>query len=265
MPILVSLVIPIYNRAPYLPSTIASILSQTYPHFELILWDDGSTDTSLQIAQHHATLDPRIRVVAAPHQGYTPSLSSAFALTRGTYLGWVDSDDLLCPTALAETVHILDTHPNVGMVYTDYEHIDPQGSLLSPGTRTQTPYSPDRLLVEFMTFHFRLMHRSVFEQVGGIDPRSGLVPDYDLCLRLSETTQIHHHPHSRYRYRIHPGSMSQQRQQETITDSQAAVERALHRRGLSKDYQLNVQITQTDTGLKSRFQIEPKQVPQLVQ
>ena len=265
MPGLVSLVIPIYNRAAYLPPLIASILAQTYPHFELILWDDRSTDTSLQIAQHHATLDPRIRVIAAPHQGYTPSLSAAFTLTHGSYLGWVDSDDLLTPTALAETVHILNTQPNIGMVYTDYHHIDPHGTLLSPGTRSQTPYSPDRLLVEFMTFHFRLIHRSCFEQIGGIDPRSGLVPDYDLCLRLSEVCQIHHHPHSLYHYRIHPDSMSHQRQRETIADSQAAVERALHRRGLSDRYQLNVQITQTDTQLKSRFLIEPKQIPQLVQ
>jgi len=240
MPILVSLVIPIYNRASYLPYTIASILSQTYPYFELILWDDRSTDNSPQIAQHHATL------------------------TTGTYIGWVDSDDLLAPTALAETVHILDTHPDVGMVYTNYHHIDPQGNTLNPGTRCQTPYSPDRLLVEFMTFHFRLMHRSAFEQVGGIDPRSGLVPDYDLCLRLSEVCQIHHHPQSLYSYRIHPESMSQQHQRETIADSQSAVQRALHRRGLAQDYQLNVQITQTDAGLKSRFLIEPKPAPQLV-
>ena len=113
----------------------------------------------------------------------------------------------------------------------------------------------------FMTFHFRLIHRSCFEQIGGIDPRSGLVPDYDLCLRLSEVCQIHHHPHSLYHYRIHPDSMSHQRQRETIADSQAAVERALHRRGLSDRYQLNVQLTQTDTQLKSRFLIEPKPVP----
>lgn len=255
---LISLSIPIYNRAPYLPPLIASILAQTYSHFELILWDDRSTDHSLEIAQHHATLDPRIRVVAAPHQGYTPSLQSAFSIASGTYLGWVDSDDLLAPTALAETVHILDTHPDVGMVYTDYHHVDSQGNYLSPGTRCQIPYNRDRLLVEFMTFHFRLIHRSYFEQVGGIDPRSGLVPDYDLCLRLSEVTQIYHHPQSLYGYRVHPNSMSQQRQGETIADSQAAVERALHRRGLSEHYQLNVQLTQTATGLKSRFLIEPK-------
>ena len=120
MPTPVSLIIPIYNREAYLPPLIASILAQTYPDFELILWDDGSTDKSLAIAQHHATLDPRLRVIAAPHQGYTPALRAAFALATGTYIGWVDSDDILAPTALAETVHILDTHPDVGLGYRNY-------------------------------------------------------------------------------------------------------------------------------------------------
>jgi glycosyltransferase involved in cell wall biosynthesis len=101
MPTPVSLIIPIYNRADYLPSTIDSILAQTYPHFELILWDDHSSDNSLAIAQDYATRDSRIRVVAAPHQGFTPSLRAAFPLTLGTYLAWVDSDDRLAPSAIA--------------------------------------------------------------------------------------------------------------------------------------------------------------------
>lgn len=258
MSALASLVITIYDRSTYLHPLVTSILSQTYSSFELILWDDRSTDNSLEIAQQYATQDSRIRVVAAPHQGFTPSLSAALALTSGTYVGWVDSDDILSPTALTETVQILDTRPEIGLVYTDYEHIDAQGRFLSPGIRCCIPYDRDRLLVDFMTFHFRLMHRSVFEQVGGIDPLSGLVPDYDLCLRLSEVCQIHHHPKSLYGYRIHSESMSQQRQLEIITDSKAAVERALQRRGLSEHYQLNVQVSHSDTGLKSRFLIEQK-------
>jgi glycosyltransferase involved in cell wall biosynthesis len=258
MPTFVSLVIPVYNREAYLAATLDSILAQTYPHFELLLWDDQSTDRSLEIAQHYATQDARIRVVAAPHQGFTASLRAAFPLTLGTYIAWVDSDDRLAPTALAETVALLDQQPHTGLVYTDHTLMDAQGQPLGLGQRCNIEYDRDRLLVDFMAFHFRLIRRSVFEQIGGIDPASGLVPDYDLCLRLSEVSQIQHLRRPLYFYRVHGQSMSQQQQQQTIQDSQAAVERALERRGLAQHYQLVVELEPEVNQVRSRFSIQAK-------
>ncbi|MDB9529633.1 glycosyltransferase family 2 protein [Oscillatoria sp. CS-180] len=107
----VSIVITSYNRDRYLEAAIASVLSQTYPHFELVVWDDGSTDDSVAIAHSYAEQDARVRVVAAEHQGFVPSLSQAVATTQHPYLGWVDSDDKLAPTTLAETVAVLDAQP----------------------------------------------------------------------------------------------------------------------------------------------------------
>jgi hypothetical protein len=94
---LVSLVITVYNREQYLSDAIESILTQTYTDFELLIWDDGSTDDSVEIAQHYATQDKRIRVIAAPHQGRAPALKAAMAEATGTYVGWVDSDDCSDP------------------------------------------------------------------------------------------------------------------------------------------------------------------------
>lgn len=108
----ISLLLTTYNRASYLSSAIASSLAQSYPHFELIIWDDGSTDRTLDIAQSYARQDDRIRLIAAPHQGRTQSLIAAHTLAQGEYVGWVDSDDLLAPTALAETIALLNTHPS---------------------------------------------------------------------------------------------------------------------------------------------------------
>ncbi|WP_265278363.1 hypothetical protein [Nostoc sp. KVJ3] len=85
-------------------------------------------------------------------------------------MGWVDSDDILAPTALEQTISILNNHPKVGLVYTDYQLMDEQGNLHGIGQRCQIPYSKERLLVDFMIFHFRLIRRTVYEQVGGIDP-----------------------------------------------------------------------------------------------
>lgn len=65
----VSLVITVYDRQQYLAATLDCILCQTCPDFELLIWDDGSTDRSVEIAHRYAQLDPRVRVIAAPHQG----------------------------------------------------------------------------------------------------------------------------------------------------------------------------------------------------
>jgi GT2 family glycosyltransferase len=78
------------------------------------------------------------------------------------------------------------------LVYTNHQIIDTQGNSQGCGHRCQIPYPKDRLLVDFMTFHFRLMRRESFEQAGGINPCFEEAVDYDLCLRLSEITTIKH-------------------------------------------------------------------------
>ncbi|NJN20720.1 MAG: glycosyltransferase family 2 protein [Leptolyngbya sp. RL_3_1] len=97
----------IYSRQQFLAQTVKSILAQTYPHFELILWDDGSTDGSADLAQTYAQQDNRIRSIAAKHQGRGYALDSAFSFTQGEFVAIVDRDDWLAPTALAETVQVL--------------------------------------------------------------------------------------------------------------------------------------------------------------
>jgi glycosyltransferase involved in cell wall biosynthesis len=239
----ISLVVPIYNREPYLDATIASILAQTEANFELILWDDGSTDRSAAIAEDYARQDPRVTLIQAPNQGPAQVLNAAIARSRAPYIGWVDSDDILAPQALAVTASILDHYASVGLVYGRYQEIDRQGRLQSIGSRCLIPYSKNRLLLDFMTFHFRLIRRSVFEQVGGLDASFEPAEDYDLCLRLSEVTDIYQVPEVLYFYRVHGGGVSQQKRLVQIDSARRAVEAALGRRGLDRDYELTVEIT----------------------
>jgi glycosyltransferase involved in cell wall biosynthesis len=239
MPPLISLILTTHNRAPYLPIALTSILAQTYPHFELILWDDGSTDDTPAIIQAHQ--DPRIRLFIAPHQGRTPALIAAHAQATGDYIGWVDSDDRLHPQTLAAT--LAQFTPRIGMVYTDYQVINAHNQIQRLGSRCQIPYSKDRLLIDFMTFHFRLFRRSLYAQVGGIDPTLPCATDYDLCLKLSEITDIYHLPQPLYDYRSHSQSISQTQRNLQTACAQRAVQNAIERRGLSDRYTLNVQHT----------------------
>lgn len=232
----------VYNRERYLATAIESVLQQTRQDFELLIWDDGSTDCSREIAQEYAARDSRIRTIAAEHSGQTQALGAAIAETTGSYIGLLDSDDALAPTALADTTAVLDTEPNVGLVYTQYLVMDAKGKVGGLGKRCQIPYSPERLLVDLMIFHFRIMRRSAYEQVGGFAGGPECAQDYDLCLRLSEVTEIRQVKKPLYYYRIHDKSISCQRQFQQIMDSQQAVLNALERRGLSQTYDLKVSI-----------------------
>ncbi|MEQ8995254.1 MAG: CHAT domain-containing protein [Coleofasciculus sp. B1-GNL1-01] len=226
----ISLVITTYNRENYLGAAIDSILAQTWGDFELIVWDDGSTDQSVTIAQDYAKRDPRVRVVAAEHQGRGISLKRAIAQTTGSYIGWVDSDDRLAPTALAETAAILDTQPEVGMVYTDYQVINKSGNVTGYGSRCRIPFSKEGMLQKFMTFHFRLIRRSVYDKVGGIDELFYYVEDYDLSLRLSELTDVYHLKKPLYYYRNHSDSICYQHSIEQRLQARKAVAWAIARR-----------------------------------
>lgn len=238
----ISIIMTVFNRSRYLAPAIKSVLIQTRPDFELLIWDDGSTDRSVEIARHFAQQDPRVRVVAAEHQGQTRSLLAAISQTNSPYFGWVDSDDLLAPTALEETARVLDARSEVGLVYTDYQVIDEHNKLMGYGQRCQIPYSKERLLVDFMIFHFRLLRREVYDQLGGLNKNFERAQDYDLCLRISEVTEIEHLAKPLYYYRQHLESVSHQQRVEQILAAQNAINQALQRRGLSERYELDVEI-----------------------
>src|SRR2546430_2162792 len=124
----ISLAITAYNRAEYVGATIGSVLRQTRRDFELVVFDDGSTDDTVAVAQKASGDDPRVRIVAGEHGGsMARSINSAAKLLTGKYFGWVDSDDALAPTALEETSAVLDARPDVGLVYTDYLIMDETG------------------------------------------------------------------------------------------------------------------------------------------
>lgn len=250
---LISLIVTVYNREQHLAQTLDSLLRQTEENFELLIWDDGSTDTSVAIARDYVEKDNRLRFgQSQTNQGCTIAMRQAVAHTTAPFIGWVDSDDILAPTALATTSAILKKYQSVGLVYTQHENIDLTGNSQGIGKRSYIPYSRNRLLLDFMTFHFRLLRRSVYNQIDGINPKFSCAYDYDLCLRLSEVTDVYHIPEPLYGYRRHNQSISKQKRTEQIACSRRAVEQALVRRGLDDQYELTVEMNSSTFSLKKR-------------
>ncbi|MBD2231494.1 glycosyltransferase [Phormidium tenue] len=230
MKVKASIIMTVYNRERYLHSAIESFLMQSWKDAELIIVDDGSTDNSPEIALHYMNIDPRVRVVLAAHEGRVSALCHACSLAKGSYLGWLDSDDSLVATALEETIEVLDNRSDVGLVYTDYSEIDEDNRILGIGRRCQDSYTKEKLMKNFMVFHFRLMRKSVFDAAGGIDLDFTYAHDYDLCLRLSEITEFFHIPKILYNYRIHKESISWQWRAQQLHFFQLATAKAILRR-----------------------------------
>ena len=90
---LVSIIIPTYNTAKYLPACLDSIINQTYRNLEIILIDDGSTDNSYEIAKEYAQKDFRIKLIHQKNAGQSCARNRGIKLATGKYIGFIDSDD----------------------------------------------------------------------------------------------------------------------------------------------------------------------------
>ncbi len=116
---------PVYNASSFLNEAIDSILNQSYPHFELLIINDGSTDGSLQIIESYR--DERIRLVNNEHNlGIIASRNKGLQLARGQYIANMDADDISLPERLEKQVHYLDEHPEVALLATRLVIINPQ-------------------------------------------------------------------------------------------------------------------------------------------
>lgn len=127
---LVSIITPLYNAEDYILSTIESIQSQTYTHWEHIIVNDGSTDSSLQIVEKEAQKDTRIKVVMlSRNSGAAESRNKATALATGDYIAFLDADDLWHPEKLQKQLQYMQ-EKEAAVSYTSYLHIDEEGKPL---------------------------------------------------------------------------------------------------------------------------------------
>jgi glycosyltransferase involved in cell wall biosynthesis len=128
----VSIAIPVYNGARFLSATIESILSQTYPDFELIICDNASTDATGKICQAFVQRDSRVRYYRNEQNiGWAGNHNKVIDLAHGVYFKWAAHDDLLDPTFIEKCVRVLDEDPEVVLCYPRTQFIDERGNYLA--------------------------------------------------------------------------------------------------------------------------------------
>jgi glycosyltransferase involved in cell wall biosynthesis len=217
----------------FLAGAIKSVLGSSFADFELIIFDDGSTDQSAAICAAAAECDPRVHFTPHAHLGRNAALRAACALATGELIGLVDADDILGPEAIAATVSFLTLHPSTGLVYTNYETIDARGFNHGLGSRCRVPYSTDAELRSFLPHHFRLCRRADFEALGGFSADYPAAMDFEMCLRFSERFEIMHLCEVHYYYRLHEERMSVRQRELQKQCGRRAIHEALERRGLA--------------------------------
>jgi glycosyltransferase involved in cell wall biosynthesis len=205
----VSVIIPCYNHAHYLPFALDSVLAQTFQDWEAIVVDDGSTDNTANVCAGHS--DPRILYTYQENRGLSAARNSGINRTNGTYIAFLDADDTWEPEFLARSVERLQIDESIGFVYSRNYHIDPQGNRLPRlGGRPLTSHQ-FRIHVfkgGFFPAHAALIRMSALEAVGYFDTQLTSVEDWDLWLRLCTSYQVDAIDEPLVNYRIYPGSMS---------------------------------------------------------
>ena len=125
---LISVVIPAYNARHTLPATLESLFAQTWPHLEIIVVDDGSTDGTAQMLAQHGT---RVRVLSQPNGGLARARATGVAAARGQWIALLDADDLCRPERLALQARVLEALPEVVMCAGDFDAFDDRDGKVS--------------------------------------------------------------------------------------------------------------------------------------
>jgi GT2 family glycosyltransferase/SAM-dependent methyltransferase len=231
---LISVLMPCYNPDPaWLDLAISSVRQQLYPHWELCIADDASTNPAVRpVLERHAREDARVRLVLRSENGNISAASnSALEIVRGDYVALLDHDDELSADALYWMVKELAAHPQADMIYSDEDKLSPDGS------RTERFFKPDwspELMFNCMYIgHLTMYRTALVRELGGFRSEFDFSQDYDLALRASEKAVcIRHIARVLYHWRQAEGSGSAGGKPYARMSNLAALQSALDRRGL---------------------------------
>jgi glycosyltransferase involved in cell wall biosynthesis len=227
---LVSIVVPTYNRANWVPNAVKSVLAQTMPDLEIIVVDDGSTDNTRELIYSFVERDSRVRYVHQVNQGRATARNNGAAVALGTYIGMLDSDDEYLPETLQNHLLQFQTDASLGMTVGGYYETDDVGNILSE----RMPWLEGGQL-DLTGWLFNcysnpsavLARRDWFLKSGGYDPQIHIGDDWDHFLQMA----LHHCPMAwvrqvACRYRQHAGNSVRLGGVNGVRDNQKAVKRA---------------------------------------
>jgi len=230
----VTVVMTAYNAMPYLPSSVDSILNQTMCNFRMIVVNDGSIDTSIDYL--NSIDDPRVQVIHQENLGQQAAANLAIEQAETEFIARMDADDIAMPDRLAKQIRFLDTHPEVGLVGSQFQYLGKRGV----GVRSSLACGHQKIYHELI--HNRhaicncttMFRTDLFRDLGGYWEHN-ISEDWDWFLRAGEEMALANLPEPLIHFRLHPTSINARRMVESQLHNEFACELARRRQqGLPK-------------------------------
>jgi glycosyltransferase involved in cell wall biosynthesis len=205
----VSVIIPTYNHAAFLPEALENVFAQTCSPLEIIVVDDGSTDETAEVLRAY---EGRIRVLSQANRGVAAARNAAAAVASGELLALLDADDAWLSTKLERQVARLDSEPEIGLVHCGVAEVDGRGRQF----RARLDGMEGWVATEMLFFRrgvilgggsAAVIRRAAFLEVGGFDEALSTSADWDLYYRLARRYPVGFVREVLVRYRVHGGNM----------------------------------------------------------
>ncbi len=209
---LISILLPVYNPdLDLLKAAIESIQRQFYERWELCIADDASTDVAIRpFLEEKTRADGRIKLTFRKKNGHISACSnSALELATGEWCALLDQDDLFAEKALAFVAREIEQHPDAGLIYSDEDKLETDGTRSNPFLKTD--WNPELFLGQNYINHLGVYRTELLREIGGFREGFEGSQDYDLALRCVERlapAQIRHIPRILYHWRAVAGSLA---------------------------------------------------------
>ena len=229
MPPTVSINLCCYNSEEFLEETLQSIFAQTYKDWELIIINDGSTDSTESIIKKYISQGYPIVYHWQENHGLGYSRNEALKRSRGKYIAFIDHDDLWMPEKLEKQVQVLENRPEVDFVYSNFFKFDPENnrrSLLLKGKQ------PDGDIFESLLYHYDIgiltviVRKKVFNQLDELfDENLNLAEEYDVFMRFLYDYQAAYLVEPLAMHRVHPNMCTRKYWKEFSIEVEYVVEK----------------------------------------
>ena len=224
---LISVLMPVFDAAVYIDRAIESILSQTYENLELIIVDDGSTDSTARVCEYYMNCDSRILLYRKVNRGIVSSLNFALSKASGEFIARMDADDISEPERLDVQLAFMHANPQLSLVGSLAILIDENDAILGLANK---PVSP-RLVNQLIAYQSPIIHPSLFAtrasmlSLGGY--RNLITEDLDLFIRANQSGHIIGNC-SQYllRYRVNKSGLSERKSAENLICTNALLSAA---------------------------------------
>ena len=194
MEISFSIIIPLYNKAPYIERAVKSVLSQDYPHFEIIIVNDGSSDGGEKIVTK--IVDERLKLVSQKNAGVSAARNTGAEEAQYEYLAFLDGDDTYEPNFLSEIIKLIGNFPDAGIYGTSNSFIYPNGKKVAEDFRYLFNGKEQGLLEDYFGLFAQIQKspfsnsnlcipKKIYQEFGGYKVGVKLTEDSDLWCRIA--------------------------------------------------------------------------------